>query len=412
MDHLFGSLGVFTQAAIACISLIGLALHARWSRKATSLGPTLLTTFGIFFCFSGIAWGLLDFNPGDIKGSVPQLLQGIRTSFWASVFGIGWALTIKLRVLLLGDPSLSQNGMPTGATIDDLAEQLGKLNRSIAGTEDSTLLSQVKLMRTDANDRIDRLNQSFERFAEKMAEANSKALIQALSEVIKDFNTKLNEQFGENFKNLNAAVEKLVVWQRQYELQLNALIEQETATRKSMTESSLRYADLVNKSTVFTTTAESLRDLISASNAQSEKLNSSLRSLAELVTTAATGLPQIELKIVEMTKQIEQGVRGNQDTLGAALKTSAQSIQTYNQELTTLLKTTIETANRDLNGHIRQATEDTKKQIVALDKALEEELTKSIETLGRQLTALSQKFVQDYTPLTQKLQQLVQSVAA
>jgi hypothetical protein len=46
---------------------------------------------------------------------------------------------------------------------------------------------------------------------------------------------------------------------------------------------------------------------------------------------------------------------------------------------------------------------------VALDKALEEELTKSIQSLGRQLAALSEKFVQDYTPLTVQLQRLVQA---
>ena len=320
MVRLFGSLGVFTQSAIVCISLIAVALHVRWIRKSASLGPTLLTTFGIFFCFCGIAWGLLDFNPSDIKGSVPQLLRGIRTSFWASVFGIGWALTIKLRVLLLGPPPLPKDGITAGATVDDLAAQLGRLNRSIAGTDDSTLLGQVKLLRTEANDRLDRLNQSYEHFAEKVAEANSKALIQALSEVIRDFNVKLNDQFGENFKNLNAAVEKLVVWQKQYEQQLNALLEQETMTRKSMTESSLRYADLVDKSTVFTTTAESLRDLLVGNKAHSQQLYSSLWSLADLLT-----------------------------------------------EVNALLKTTIETANRELNGRIRQETEDTKKtQLMAL----------------------------------------------
>ena len=292
MVHIFGSLGVFTQAAIVCISLIGVALHVRWTRKSASLGPTLLTTLGIFFCFSGIAWGLLDFDPGDVKGSVPQLLRGIRTSFWASVFGIGWALTIKMRVLLLGSPPLAKVGT-SGATVDDLADQLSRLNRSVAGsdrsiagsdrsvagTDDSTLVGQLKLLRTEGNERLDRLNQSSERYAERMAEANSKALIEALSVVIKDFNEKLNDQFGQNFQDLNAAVEKLVVWQRQYEQQLNALIEQETMTRKSMTEAARCYADLVDKSTVFTTTAESLRDLLIANEARSQQLYSSLWSL-------------------------------------------------------------------------------------------------------------------------------------
>ena len=310
MVYIFRSFGVFTQAAIVCISLIGVALHIRWTRRSASLGPTLLTTLGIFFCFSGIAWGLLDFDPSDVKGSVPLLLRGIRTSFWASVFGIGWALTIKMRVLLLGDPPLANTAQ--GATVDDLAELLSRLNRSIAGTDDSTLLSELKLLRTDANERLDRLSQSTERYAERMAEANAKALIEALSVVIKDFNAKLNDQFGQNFQNLNTAVEKLVVWQKQYEQQLNALIEQETMTRKSMTESSRRYAEIVDKSAVFTTTAESLRDLLIANEARSQQLYSSLWSLGELAATAAKSFPKLEMKILEMTRRIEQGEQADE----------------------------------------------------------------------------------------------------
>jgi len=212
----------------------------------------------------------------------------------------------------MGVPSLPKDGMATGATVDDLASQLSGLNRSIAGTDDSTLLSQVRVLRSETNDRLDRLNHLFERFAENVVEANSKALIQALTEVIKDFNVKLNDQFGENFKYLNAAVEKLVVWQKQYEQQLNALIEQETVTRKSMTESTLRYAELVNKSAVFTTTAESLRDLLVGNQARSQQLFSSLWSLDDLMT-----------------------------------------------EYTALLRTTIETA-KELNGGIRRETEGIK----------------------------------------------------
>jgi hypothetical protein len=409
MDRLFAELSGFTLFSIAAILIAALIFHVRWTRRTSAIGPTILTTLGIFFCFAGIAWGLLDFNPSNVRDSVPHLLQGIRTSFWASVAGIFCALTLKFRVALLGDPKLSAAGSQEGATVGDLAHLLTRLTHSIAGNEDSTLLSQLKLLRSDNNEHLDRLNKSFDRYAEKMAEANSKALIEALSQVIRDFNTKLNEQFGENFKQLNAAVEKLVVWQAQYETQLNALIEQETATRKSMTEAALRYTDLVSKSSRFTDVASSLEALLSGLNTQRDQLTAGLRSLAELVNTAATGLPTIEKRIVEMTRQIESGVRENQDALGAVIKTSAQAVQAHQQQLTTVLSKSLETANKDLNSHLRQASEDAKKQIVLLDKALEEELTKSIETLGRQLAALSQKFVQDYTPLTDRLQQLVRA---
>ena len=169
-----------------------------------------------------------------MSDSVPHLLQGIRTSFWASVFGIGCALTIKLRLLFFGEPALATSGVPAGATIDDLVEQLRKLERSVAGTDESALLGQMKLSRVDHNERLEALNRSFQHFADNAVEANLQALVRALTTIVGDFNTRLNEQFGQNFKDLNSGVAKLVVWQKQYEQQLNSLIEEEISTRNNL----------------------------------------------------------------------------------------------------------------------------------------------------------------------------------
>jgi hypothetical protein len=75
----------------------------------------------------------------------------------------------------------------------------------------------------------------------------------------------------------------------------------------------------------------------------------------------------------------------------------------------TLLIESSEDSNRQVNNHLKTLSENTQKQVVALDKALSDELTKSIQTLGEHLTALSRRFVQDYTPLTESLRNLVQS---
>jgi hypothetical protein len=394
MDRIWANLSPFTEFAIILIALVGIGFHVRWSRRGAALGPTLLTTLGIFFCFSGIAWGLLDFDTDNVKSSVPHLLQGIRTSFWASVAGIGFALTIKVRHIVFGEVPAPQEGAASGATVDDLADQLIRLNKGVSSNNASGLLGQLNLLREGTNTRLDRLTDSFEKYAEKVAESNSKALIQALQEVIRDFNTKINEQFGENFKQLNASVGKLLTWQIRYQEQLDALIVQETATRKNMTEASLRYADLVNKSGVFANVAQSLTTILAGLETQREHLETSLGSFAGLINKAATGLPQIERNIVAMTEQIAQGVRANQEQLTASFQESVQTMQI---------------ANAALNDHVRQATEDSRKHIMLLDKALEEELRRSIESLGRQLTALSQKFVQDYTPLTAQLQRVLQA---
>ena len=314
MGHVWESLNGLTLFSAVLISSIGLLFQLRWSRRATALGPTILTTLGIFFCFAGIAWGLLDFDPRDVRSTVPHLLQGIRTSFWSSVVGIFWALTLKIRVALFGDATVASSGAQEGSTVDDLARLLVQLNRSIAGADDSALLGQLKRLHADGNDRLDKLTEAFDRYAENIAETNSKALVRALSEVVRDFNVKLNEQFGDNFKRLNSAVERLVTWQLEYEKQLGALIEQEVATRDSMAEATSRFSDIASNASEFAVAARSLQDMVRALHGQSEQLARALMLLSGLIAEVAEGLPAIEQRVLEMIARREPGARPNQET--------------------------------------------------------------------------------------------------
>lgn len=320
MEHIWESLSGLAQFSAVLISLIGLTFHIRWSRRSTALGPTILTTLGIFFCFTGIAWGLVYFDPNDVRSGVPHLLQGIRTSFWSSVIGIFWALTLKIRVALFGDATVAATGGREEATVDDLAALLAQLNRSMAGDDDSSLLPQVKLLRADSNERIDRLSGAFDKYAENIAEANSSALVSALSEVVRDFNAKINEQFGENFKHLNSGVERLVAWQDQYERLLQVLIERETTIRDSMTEATSRFTDIVDRASEFAAVAASLRDIVGTLNSQSEHLSRALMQLSGLIGEVADGLPLVEQRIAQMIARSAQGPRPSQ---GAAQRSVA-----------------------------------------------------------------------------------------
>ena len=53
-------------------------------------------------------------------------------------------------------------------------------------------------------------------FGKILAKSNSQALIDALNDAMKDFNQKLTEQFGENFKQFNVDVGRLLEWQENY----------------------------------------------------------------------------------------------------------------------------------------------------------------------------------------------------
>src|SRR5690349_16611350 len=123
VDH---SMGFFQQLPgyvwlfIVVIAASCIWMHWKYSNRIDAMGPTILTTLGIFGCFLGIAIGLLEFNAGNIQGSVPALISGIKTAFWASIVGIGAALTLKARSMLMGVPAVSGE-TNDGATVDDLA---------------------------------------------------------------------------------------------------------------------------------------------------------------------------------------------------------------------------------------------------------------------------------------------------
>lgn len=207
------------------ILALGIYFHARWAPRSIMQGPALLTMLGIAGTFFGIAIGLFSFNANDIQSSIPGLIDGMRTSVWASLVGILLAISIKLRYALSRDEHSEDEGKSDAEIIASVvAEQLQALHKSIVGDDESTVISQMKLARSDMNDRLDALRRSQAEFMDKLAEMSSKTLVEALRDVIRDFNKNLTEQFGDNFKELNAAVHKLVDWQQQYREQMDQLI--------------------------------------------------------------------------------------------------------------------------------------------------------------------------------------------
>jgi ABC-type transporter Mla subunit MlaD len=157
-----------------------------------------------------------------------------------------------------------------------------------------------------------------------------------------------------------------------------------------------------------TAIAEQLSALLSGLDTQRTQLDGSLKSLAKLLTTASDSLPQVEAKIVQLTEQVTFGVKQNQDEMTKTVRDSAVALQATVADLKTLLLETLQSTNRQIGDHMKQLAEKTNEQMVKLDLALETELSKSISSLGRQLTALSGRFVEDYAPLTEKLRMIVQ----
>jgi phage shock protein A len=407
--QLFLVLPPITKGAVTMLLTCVLIAHLfRYNEHTVHEGPSIFTTAGIFFTFLGIAEGLYEFNPQRIDASIPTLLDGLKTAFIASVVGVGAALSLKLRYAIVGAGQSNPGVKKIGATVDDLHSQLLNVQHSMVGSDESTLISQLKLTRQDTNDRLDALSRSQAAFMQKLIEGNSNALITALQEVIRDFNTKITEQFGDNFKQLNEAVGAMLAWQARYREQVSEMIDQQARVAQNMEIAASRYETLVSNAENFRMVAQGLGDLLGELAGQRSQIVHSLEALGKLLEKASDGLPKIETKIIQLTEQITFGVKQNQDEMTRSLRDSAATLQASIADIRNLLLESTQSANAQINDHLRSLADKTSEQFAKLDAALETELSKSISSLGRQLTALSKQFVEDYSPLTDRLRAIVQ----
>ena len=83
-------------------------------------------------------------------------------------------------------------------------------------------------------------------------------------------------------------------------------------------------------------------------------------------------------------------------------------MQISGNELKKQIAGTILENQKTFNAGLEDNSRIVKESVLALDKALQKELNNSLESLGRQLAALSNRFVEDYLPLTEKLKEVVE----
>jgi len=480
--------------------VFAMSLAGRYISTAGALGSVnragagLMTTLGVLGTFTGIFLGLLDFNVSQIDASVPKLLEGLKIAFATSIVGMGAAIGFRLLSAVLPTPTDTS----TEATPEDILGSLRSINdsvdrsnesqkaaldevrRAISSDGDSSLLTQIKLLRTSFQDGQKELIHEFRDFAKTMAEQNSKALIEALENVIRDFNTKLNEQFGENFKQLNEAVGALLTWQENYkehvetlEARIEAAVDGLESTRKAIEDISARTQTIPD-------TLDPLKDLLIGLQASVQNLEAHLQAVADLREKAINAFPVIENNIEKLTDDLKTTVTDATDTMRSSVesqsksfdelrkgydalrdssRTAQDSFQTaFDQAIadhkkaqdklregydelrksasetrdafqsalddalsgmqTNLDKAidghakTIDASTEALAAHVRTSWEDSQKrlnqQFETFDQQMQQELTRALEAMGQRLASLSEKFVNDYTPLTNRLRDVIQ----
>lgn len=408
MDFL-AAFSPLTTVVILIIMALTLYFHGPvYSLRTVNAAPSILTSIGIFGTFLGVALGLMDFDTTDIEGSVPQLIEGLKTAFWSSIAGLLAAMSIKLRHVIKHVRNYETETKYTGATVDDLATLLGDIRLVLNKSGLADIGDNIQAGTKGLEQHLERLESVISQYQQEMVSANSNALTSAITELMTSFNEKITVQYGDNFRQLNQAVGRMVEWQENYKGELAKLLEQQKANGDVLDKATEAYQTMVQHTQAFNEVSEKLGDVMTGLQQQSESLGSYLDSLASLVSKASDGLPALEGRIMTLTEELANGIRESHRQMNELLTNTSSTIEKTVITVNKQLVTDMEQVNSRHNDILLQMLDRNEQQLVRMDNAMEQELTHALQTFGGQLTALSEKFVSDYLPLTEKLRQVVQ----
>ena len=220
--------------------------------------------------------------------------------------------------------------------------------------------------RTFVEEQFTRTNESLDKAIETLAEGATAEIIEALESVIEDFNQNLTEQFGENFKQLNEAVLRLVQWQENYRLQ----VEHSTQLLGAISES------LKNSDQTLEAISKRNASLLSLHN----ELRATLTQHFELLTTSGAHI----------------------DSQKALLDRNQAAMAGFEESLEHTAKNI-----SDLTEGVRESVTAQAKTLKTLTDEIEAQLPQALDELDSNLAGLTQRFASDYQSFLDRYQSLI-----
>jgi DNA anti-recombination protein RmuC len=323
---------------LACVLKLTNKLHG-----FTQYTPTLLTTLGILGTFFGIVAGLLVFDIERIDESIQGLLGGMKTAFITSLVGMLLSIVYKVLVsvgLLVNSAKEELDEDQIGAAelyavMREQRDGIAALNLAIGSGDESSLTGQMKLLRSDINDAgkqsrkdtaefQEKLWIKLQDFADMMSKSATETVIEALKQVITDFNKNLTEQFGENFKQLNLAVEKLVVWQDNYKGQVEDMTKQYAQGVTAITETEAAVSKIHEYTTHIPQSMIKLGEVMTVNQHQIDELGRHLEAFKDVRDSAVEAVP-------ELKQQIGLTVEGVRDASKVLLDGVASTTESFQE---------------------------------------------------------------------------------
>jgi chromosome segregation ATPase len=147
--------------------------------------------------------------------------------------------------------------------------------------------------------------------AERVTEMSSGHLVEALERVIRDFNSRLGEQFGENFRRLDDSVARLVEWQERYREQMDSLHRAFDQAREGVEQAEDSLERMTGQALQITRHVEDQDATLSSLRRETVELEALLGSIAALRDRATEAFPAMDARLEAMLENIESAVQAS-----------------------------------------------------------------------------------------------------
>ena len=288
--------------------------------------PAIIST-GVLGTFIGIFIGLWNFDVDHIEESVPTLLEGLKLAFSTSILGMAVSIFLSYKE--------NQHKINVNADSDSLLREM------LIEQRDTN--QKIGKLVENNNDNFTQVNESLTKALDTLSKGATEHIISALKEVITDFNKNLTEQFGDNFKQLNEAVYKMIEWQETYKVSINQ-VEKTLQDLLIAIEKNSDWIDKFNKDYQnIVQTNEDLQEIIKINNNQIKNIEKHIEHLknigeeADVIFKSIQGVSKnIQNSLSEEIKgvsNLRNNLRKQQESVHRQFESSLGQL---NQSLTTL----------------------------------------------------------------------------
>lgn len=387
-----------------------------------------IVSLGVLGTFIGIFMGLQDFNPANMKNSIETILIGLKTAFFTSIAGMGTALALSIFQKLFNrnlDDAENQERI-----LSEISEKLNHLEKLNQTQETDKIIGELERLRTIQSDtrdetkkvaisidelransnkenrelidilniNFDQMNRSLEIAIEQLSKGATEEIINALKQVIEEFNQELQTQFGENFVKLNESVINLVEWQNNYKSHIEHIEENLQISSASIEKSKESLDVISSKNQEILNVYTNLKHIIKIYDIEIKDLTRHLETYAKLSLSAESMFSTITHNISQTKEEFTYLTEHIKKENAKQINDSKESTARIANDIK--IKTTEIKSNFD---EVTHSFEKNKKELELISnhfKNLGEQIPKSLQislnALNQGLTSLTSTFQKDY----------------